>query len=128
MPGVEWMPLVASEAVQPGEILGASAGGHELVVWRARSGGVCVMDARCPHQWTHLGDGGVVDGDELVCTSHFWRFDRDGCGSKLTVLGRRDPKADIEVHRSRERDGMIEVLLASSQAEGPPQGADGVAR
>ncbi len=33
------------------------------------------MEARCPHEWSHLGAEGVVDGPEIVCAAHFWRFD-----------------------------------------------------
>ena len=79
----------------------------ELVVWRAFDGTPCVMDARCPHQWSHLAAEGFVDGDEVVCTSHFWRFAVDGTGTKLNVLGRRDAKADIAVLACEERDGSI---------------------
>jgi phenylpropionate dioxygenase-like ring-hydroxylating dioxygenase large terminal subunit len=124
---VEWKPVAASEMLPPGAVLGVRVGDVELVVWRTASGEVAAMDARCPHQWTHLGDAGVVDGDELVCTAHCWRFDRDGRGSKVNVRGRRDPKADVEVHPSRERGGMIEVRVVPPPVKDPPRGADGVA-
>lgn len=91
--------------------MSAEVDGRELVVWCGADGRVCVMDARCPHQWSHLGAEGVVDGDELVCASHFWRFDRSGRGSKVNLAGRRDPKADVEVFESRHHAGMIEVRL-----------------
>jgi phenylpropionate dioxygenase-like ring-hydroxylating dioxygenase large terminal subunit len=125
---MEWTPVARSEIVEPGAVVEITVDGRGLVLWRGRSGVICVMDARCPHQWSPLGAEGRVDGDELVCTAHFWRFDREGCGTKVTVLGRRDPKADIRVHPSRERDGMVEVLLGTTQLEGPPQAEGGVAR
>jgi nitrite reductase/ring-hydroxylating ferredoxin subunit len=58
----------------------------------------------------------VVDGDELVCLTHFWRFDTEGRGSKLSMTGRRDPKGDVPPVRVRERDGRIEVLVDESSA------------
>lgn len=79
----------------------------DVVVWRSHRGELCVMDARCPHQWSHLAAEGVVDGDEIVCTAHFWRFDTSGRGSKATVGGRRDEKSDIPVFESAERDGSV---------------------
>jgi phenylpropionate dioxygenase-like ring-hydroxylating dioxygenase large terminal subunit len=109
-----WVALHPSSAVAPGAILAADVGEVELVVWRALDGQAVVMDARCPHQWSHLEAEGLVDGDELVCTAHFWRFDGEGCGTKLSILGRRDAKADIEVYPTRERDGMIEAMLVSN--------------
>ena len=56
---------------------------------------------------------GVVDGPEIVCAAHFWRFTTDGTGSKVGMTGRRDPKADIAVFPCREVDGRIEAQLPS---------------
>ena len=115
-----WLRLVDSDAVAPGSIVDASLPGEpggfdrDLVVWRTFEGRACVMDARCPHQWSHLGAEGFVDGDEIVCTAHFWRFDVDGIGTKLNMAGRRDVKADIDVVQSVERDGAVWVRLADS--------------
>ena len=106
-----WTPLVPSDDVPPTAAVAADVGDLELVVWRDVEGQVVVMDARCPHQWSHLEAEGVVDGDELVCTAHFWRFDEHGHGTKLNVRGRRDPKADIAVYPSRDHDGVVEALL-----------------
>jgi phenylpropionate dioxygenase-like ring-hydroxylating dioxygenase large terminal subunit len=106
-----WVQIASSDAVGPGEVLGVDREPLELVVWRAEDGGVCVMDARCPHQWSYLGGEGFVDGDELVCAAHFWRFDCGGQGSKRNVLGRRDAKADIAVFPAVERDGAIHAEL-----------------
>ena len=110
-----WQRIVASDAVVPGAIAeGILSSGDmdvdmdiDVVVWRSLDGQACVMDARCPHQWSHLGAEGFVDGDEIVCTAHFWRFTTTGRGTKLNVNGRRDEKADIDVFPSEERDGAI---------------------
>jgi nitrite reductase/ring-hydroxylating ferredoxin subunit len=112
-----WVPLHPCDHVEPGSVLAADVGSLELVVWRTFDGRAVVMDARCPHQWSHLEAEGFVDGDELVCTAHFWRFGTTGCGTKLNVLGRRDAKSDIDVYPSREHDGMIEAMLVPSPAE-----------
>lgn len=123
-----WTRLLVGDAVAPGAIVAVdldatrvpSLGADllELVVWRDAQGNPCVMDARCPHQWSHLAADGAVDGCELVCTAHFWRFDRQGCGTKVNVKGRRDPKSDIAVFACRERDGWVEADLG-----GPDDGA-----
>ncbi len=100
----EWV-VVADPAPGPGEI--RADDDHDVVVWTTFDGTTCVMDGRCPHEWSHLGAEGVVDGDELVCAAHFWRFDTDGTGTKLNVKGRRDAKGDIEVFPSRVEDGRV---------------------
>ncbi len=108
-----WVVLLRGDEVGVGRVRAAEAGASDLVVWRTFAGQVCVMEARCPHLWSHLGAEGVVDGDELLCTAHFWRFDTSGAGSKVNVSGRRDRKGDIAVYECRERNGMIEARLAN---------------
>lgn len=107
-----WVRVATATEVGPGEAVGVEVEERALVVWRTADGEPVVMDARCPHQWSHLAAEGVVDGNELVCTAHFWRFDPAGAGTKVSVRGRRDPKADVDVLASREVDGRIEADLA----------------
>ena len=100
-----WVRVSDAEAARdlvPGSVSEATLDDQELVIWRTTDGRPCVMDARCPHQWTHLGGEGVVDGDEIVCLTHFWRFTVDGAGWKLNLDGRRDRKGDIETLPCRE--------------------------
>ena len=37
-----------------------------------------VLHAFCPHLGTHLGHGGTVQGNNIVCPYHSWEFDADG--------------------------------------------------
>ena len=114
-----WVALQASASVPTGRVVAVDVDDLELVLWRDRSGRPVVMDARCPHQWSHLEAEGVIDGDEIVCAAHFWRFDATGCGSKLNVLGRRDLKADIAVYPGREHEGVIEAMLVDDLVADP---------
>jgi len=117
-----WRRLLASDLVGVAEVRAVDVDGRELVVWRGIDDVAVVMDARCPHLWSHLEAEGVVDACEIVCSSHFWRFDAAGRGTKVNVLGRRDPKADIRVHPSREHDGYIEAVLDGRLVEPPSDG------
>lgn len=98
---------VAAASVPPGRIL--ELPGFDAVAWRSAAGDLCVVDARCPHQWSPFAFDGVVAGDELVCSAHGWCFDREGRGSKLAMNGRRDPKSNVEVLACREIEGEIWV-------------------
>ncbi len=104
-----WVEVAGT--VAPGAVAEASVGDLDLVVWRNFDGEACVMEARCPHQWSHLGAEGVVDGPEIVCAAHFWRFTTAGTGTKVAMNGRRDRKADIRVFPCREVGGRIEADL-----------------
>jgi nitrite reductase/ring-hydroxylating ferredoxin subunit len=112
-----WVPVVAADAVPAGGIVAIDLDDRQLVIWRTTGGELVACDARCPHQWSHLEAEGVVDGDELVCTAHFWRFDVAGHGTKLNVLGRRDEKSDVEVFPIRPRDGQLEIQVAGAGDE-----------
>lgn len=107
----KWVDLLSQHSLPPSGISGHSVGDLDLVVWRTAAGRLVAMEARCPHQWSHLEAEGVVDGEDIVCTAHFWRFDAAGQGSKVNVKGRRDPKGDIAVYPVREVDGRIEVRI-----------------
>lgn len=106
--------LIAGADVPVEGISDVSVGELDLVVWRTASGHVCVTDARCPHQWSHLAAEGAVVGEEIVCLSHLWRFDGAGRGVKVAMSGRRDRKGDIGVYPAEERDGRVVARL-------PPQ-------
>ena len=98
-----WIDVLASDDVAPGAKEAIELPGADLVVWRTATGVLAACDSRCPHQWSHLAGEGVVDGEELVCVSHFWRFDTEGHGSKLSMAGRRDPKGDVRYGRAHRQ-------------------------
>ena len=97
------------EPPEAGSVVETELGADDLVVWRTALGQVCVMEAHCPHQWSHLAQEGSVDGEELVCLTHFWRFTTNGEGWKVNMDGRRDRKGDIKIHPCSEVDGQIWV-------------------
>jgi phenylpropionate dioxygenase-like ring-hydroxylating dioxygenase large terminal subunit len=107
-----WIDVMESERLNSGQIVTVDREDGDIVLWRTTAGNVAACEARCPHQWSHLGAAGAVDGEELVCLSHFWRFNSDGAGSKLSASGRRDEKSPIETFSVREQAGRIEIKVA----------------
>src|SRR5689334_12913859 len=56
--------------------------GRDLVAFRTEDDKVAVLDAYCPHLGAHLGHGGRVEKDCVVCPFHGWKFDTNGqCAS-----------------------------------------------
>jgi phenylpropionate dioxygenase-like ring-hydroxylating dioxygenase large terminal subunit len=100
-----------SDEITPGSVRAGTVGDDDVVVWRSADGAVHVHEARCPHLWNHLGAVGQVDGDELVCTAHFWRFDSCGVGTRRLSDGTREPMRDLRRYPSREHDGSVWVEL-----------------
>ena len=102
---------MAAEELLSGQIDTVEREDGDVVVWRTTAGQVAACDSRCPHQWAHLGTAGAVDGEEIVCLSHFWRFDQEGTGSKLSASGRRDEKSPIATFEIREVAGRLEIAV-----------------
>ena len=77
-----WFSVAASEDVGLGEVKPLHYLDRDLVAFRGEDGAVRVFDAHCPHLGAHLGFGGRVCGEGIVCPFHGWRFDGDGRSSR----------------------------------------------
>ena len=73
-----WYQFAWSAEVKPGEVKALHYFETDLVLYRGQSGTVHVFDAFCPHLGAHLGHGGWVEGDDLRCPFHGWRWDCHG--------------------------------------------------
>jgi len=73
-----WFSVAASSEVTEGEIVTRSLLERELVAFRSPDGAARVFDAHCPHLGAHLGVGGRLCDDGIVCPFHGWRFDGNG--------------------------------------------------
>lgn len=72
-----WRQLARSDEVPAGRIVDV-ADGQDQVLWRSEAGTVVLCEARCPHLFSHFGVDGYVDGENLICAAHGWRFATDG--------------------------------------------------
>jgi phenylpropionate dioxygenase-like ring-hydroxylating dioxygenase large terminal subunit len=98
---------VAGEPV-PAELLG-----EPLVLWRDSSGTAHAFSDLCIHRGTALSLG-TVEGDEIVCPYHGWRYGTGGACTAIPQLAdpRRVPaKARATSFRCEERYGLLWVAL-----------------
>lgn len=107
-----WLALIAGDEIDPGMIVEARLDERDLVVWRSELGTACVMDARCPHQFSHLAAEGQVAGEEIICCSHWWRFALDGTGSYEDARGHREERAAIGILPCREHEGTVWIRVS----------------
>ena len=73
-----WFAVADSRDLAPGDVKPIFFFEEHLVVFRTADGAAHVTGAFCPHLGAHLGHGGTVDGNALVCPFHGWRFDGRG--------------------------------------------------
>lgn len=102
-----WYCLAPSLELKPGNLKTVVFAGHDYVLFRTASGEVAALDAYCPHLGAHMGKGGCVKGETVVCPFHGFRFDTTGQCVE-TAYG-ADPPARAKVQKLllRERNGQI---------------------
>ena len=104
-----WFGVAASDDVGVGDVRAVEYLGQELVVFRGDDGAARVFDAHCPHLGAHLGHGGEVRDDGLVCPFHGWCFDGDGRLVDVPGLDRTVPRTTAGPWPVCERNGRIFV-------------------
>jgi 3-ketosteroid 9alpha-monooxygenase subunit A len=73
-----WFQVAWSAEIGAGDVHRMTYFGTEMIAWRSHSGEVTVMDAYCQHLGAHLGHGGHVEGDRIVCPFHGWEWNQQG--------------------------------------------------
>lgn len=73
-----WFQIAWSDQIPPGGVVPLRYFGRELVLARTESGELNLFDAYCPHLGAHLGHGGCMQGEALVCPYHGWEWGPDG--------------------------------------------------
>lgn len=102
-----WYGVAWGDGLAVGEVRALYAFDHHLVVWRDHEGTAHVNDAFCPHLGAHLGHGGSVEGTEVVCPFHGWRYDAEGRNTHIPYSSRCNAKARVRAHPVVERNGMV---------------------
>jgi nitrite reductase/ring-hydroxylating ferredoxin subunit len=113
-----WFAVAFGDEVPPGTVVRKRFMGEDVVVYRTRSGLVRVVQPYCPHLGAHLGYGGTVEGEEIVCPFHRFAFGPDGACTR-TGYGTRPPKARLGQLTAREANGAIMVWRHAGGA--PPE-------
>jgi phenylpropionate dioxygenase-like ring-hydroxylating dioxygenase large terminal subunit len=97
-----WFQVAWSSELEPGDVLPRYYFGRHLVLWRDEDGTAHLNDAYCPHLGAHFGYGGVVEGCELRCPFHGWKFDGEGANTDIPYGTRTNQKARIGTYPVQE--------------------------
>jgi 3-ketosteroid 9alpha-monooxygenase subunit A len=104
-----WFSIAASDELAHDQVAKLHYLDRELVAFRGHDGRVRVFDAHCPHLGAHLGVGGRVCEDGIVCPFHGWRFDGNGRLVEVPRLAGRLPGVTARTWEVTERNGRIFV-------------------
>ena len=106
-----WFALGYGADLEEGAVEPGFAFGQHTVLFRTRDGQAHVADAFCPHLGAHLGHGGRVEGETIVCPFHGWRFDGDGVCRSIpyaSTMPRRVAHGPcLFSYPVQERNGMV---------------------
>jgi phenylpropionate dioxygenase-like ring-hydroxylating dioxygenase large terminal subunit len=85
-----WYWVIPSHNLQVGEVKSVTILGRKLVVYRGKDRRAVILDAFCPHMGAHLAEG-KVEGNDLRCFFHHWKFDGQGICVDIPCLDKPIP-------------------------------------
>ncbi|WP_448108731.1 Rieske 2Fe-2S domain-containing protein [Pseudomonas azerbaijanoccidentalis] len=103
-----WFVLCFASELKPKAVKTVPFMGEELVLYRTESGAVRAVEPICPHLGAHLGKGGKIVGETLVCPFHHFAFAADG-HCQHTPGGIKPPQARLAHRQVQEWNGLILV-------------------
>jgi len=113
-----WFVIGWSSELPPGGVQPLHYFDKHLVLYRTEDGEAVVLDAFCPHLGAHLGHGGAVSGNDIVCPFHAWQFDGTGTCTKIPYASKIPKQATITPWVVTERNGCL--FLWHDPFGGPP--------
>ncbi len=91
----------------PGQVLPLRYFGKDLVLFRTAAGAPHLLDAFCPHLGAHLGHGGKVRGERIVCPFHAWELEGSGRCVHVPYTDRPPRRAEVRAWPLVERNGLL---------------------
>jgi 5,5'-dehydrodivanillate O-demethylase len=118
-----WLPVACTTEVRPGHAVPVRVLGDDLALFRTTTGGLGLVDARCPHRGTSLAYG-FADDQAVACPYHGWRFDATGRCVEVTSFSdgtRLQERAATQAYPVRELGGLVFAYLGPHPAPELPR-------
>lgn len=104
---IGWFAIAESRDIQPGQIVQRKFAGQDVVIFRTESGRIAVTDAYCPHMGAHLAHGGCVEGENIRCPFHGFKFNTDGSCVATGYGTKPSPRAKLRSWPVVEKYGIV---------------------
>jgi 5,5'-dehydrodivanillate O-demethylase len=113
-----WQPIYHSVDIAPLQAKPLRVMGEGFTLYRGATGIVHLVDRICPHRGMQLS-AGVVEGDEIRCFYHGWKFAGDGrCVEQPAEESRFANKIRLKSYPVREYVGLVFAFLGEGE---PPE-------
>ncbi|AFZ23515.1 ring-hydroxylating dioxygenase, large terminal subunit [Cylindrospermum stagnale PCC 7417] len=113
-----WYWVTPSRNLRVGEVKPITIFGRDLVIYRGKDKRAITLDAYCPHMGAHLAEG-KVEGNELRCFFHHWKFDAEGICVDIPCLAEPLP-VKLKSWPTAEKYGMIWVWTGETPQQPLP--------
>jgi 3-ketosteroid 9alpha-monooxygenase subunit A len=114
-----WFVVAFSDEIAKGQAVRLKYFGEEMVAFRGEDGNVHVLDGYCAHMGAHLGAGGKVVDNCVVCPFHSWKYAGTGECVAIPYAKKIPTKARQKAWLTREVNGV--VLLHHDSTGAPPE-------
>ena len=112
-----WFQLGWSPEIGAGEVRTFRCFGEELVLYRTTDGSLHVLDAFCQHLGAHLGHGGTIADDCIVCPFHGWSWGPDGANRGIPDSDQLNRSRRLKTWATCERNGVVFVWHDADDGE-----------
>ncbi len=104
-----WFQIGWSGQYAVGDVSPFKLCGNDLVAFRTESGRLVVLSAYCQHLGAHLGYGGCVDGENIVCPFHGWQWTPEGTNALIPYQDRPNYARKVQPWVAFEKHGVAFV-------------------
>ena len=103
-----WYAVEEAERVKPGTATEVVFWKRSIALYRGTDGSFHAVDDCCVHRQLKLSLG-QVDGCQLVCAYHGWKYDEDGRVAEIPDLFGRErlPKLSVRTYPVKVRYGLV---------------------
>lgn len=91
-----WAAIAYSHEIEPGGVKAIKNFGENMVLFRGESGKLSLQDAYCLHLGANRAVRGWVEGDELVCPWHGWKWSAEGRNTCIPYKNEK-PKGALKI-------------------------------
>jgi 4beta-methylsterol monooxygenase len=106
-----WYAVAYDQDVKPGQVIEVSFWGTSIALVRGQGGQLQALENRCAHRHLKLSLG-QVEGNQLVCTYHGWRYDVDGTLAHIPheLFDKPMPGCKLRTYPVSVRYGLIWIF------------------